>query len=68
MEMLATGVVRGSGATATISAVGGVTSYVTVLSVLVEAVLGLPATSWATPAVTVAITVPLPVIPLTATL
>jgi len=41
---------------------------VTVLSVLAEAVLALPAASWATPAATVATTVPLAVIPLTATL
>ena len=38
------------------------------LSVLVEAALALPAASWATPAATLAITVPLPVMPLTATL
>ena len=38
------------------------------LSVLVEAALALPAASCATPAAIVAITVPLPVMPLTATL
>ena len=47
---------------------GGVLSYVTVLSVLVEAVLALPAASCATPAATEAITVPSLAIPLTATL
>ena len=41
---------------------------VTVLSVEVEAVLSLPAPSSATLAATVAITVPSPVMPLTATL
>ena len=38
------------------------------LLVLVEAVLGLPTASWATPAAMLAITVPVPFIPLTATL
>src|SRR5437773_1214414 len=47
--------------------VSATVSKVTVLSVLVEAVLPLPATSVATPAAIVAMTVPL-VIPLTATL
>src|SRR6266545_4752739 len=54
-----------------IDTVGGVVSAalnVTVLSVLVEATLGLPAASWATPAPMLAITVPLVVMPLTATL
>ena len=37
------------------------------LSVLVEAVLALPAASCAAPAAMVAITVPLPVMPVTAT-
>src|SRR5437870_4159211 len=41
--------------------VGAITSNVTVLSTLVEAVLALPATSWALPAAIVAMTVPLPV-------
>ncbi len=40
----------------------------TVLSVLVEAIEALPAASWATPAARLAITVPSPVIPLTAAL
>src|SRR5437899_7445925 len=47
---------------------GGVTSYVMELSVLVEAMLALPAALWATPASTVAITVPPLVMPDTATL
>ena len=46
---------------------GGVVLKVTVLSVLVDAVLRLPAPSLTTPAETVAMTVPL-VMPLTATL
>ena len=45
----------------------GVTK-VTILSVLVEAALGLPARSLALPAPIEAITAPLPVMPLTATL
>src|SRR5262245_54377308 len=48
--------------------VGAVVSYVTVLSVLVEALLVLVAASVATPAAMEAITVPSPVIALTATL
>src|SRR5262245_42684305 len=44
------------------------TLYVTVLSVLVATRLALPAASLATPAATVAMMVPLPVIPVTATL
>ena len=48
-------------------AVGAAVLKVTVLSVLVEAVLALPAASRATPALIVAMTVPL-VMPLTATL
>ena len=48
--------------------VGGVTSHVTVLSVEVDAALLLPAASVAAPAGTVAMTVPLVVMPVTATL
>src|SRR5207249_1490682 len=48
--------------------VGAVTSHVTVLSVLVEAVFGLATESCATPAAMVAITVPVVVMPATATL
>ena len=48
--------------------VGAVTSQVTVLSVEVEAVLPLPAASVATPAAIDAMTVPLVVMPVTATL
>ena len=47
---------------------GGLVVNVTVLSVLVEAALGLPAPSVATPAAMDATTVPLPVMPATATL
>jgi hypothetical protein len=47
--------------------VGGVMSYVTVLSVLVDAVFELPF-ALAAPATTDAVTVPVCVIPLTATL
>ena len=47
---------------------GATVSSVTVLSVLVEATFALPAASVATPAATDAVTVPLPVIPVTATL
>src|SRR5439155_13607692 len=46
----------------------GATQNITVLSVLVEASFGLPAASWATPAAALAMTVPLLVMPLTATL
>jgi hypothetical protein len=48
--------------------VGAVASQVTVLSVLVEALFPTPEESWAAFALTVAITVPLVVIPVTATL
>src|SRR5712664_4186468 len=48
--------------------VGAVASKLTLLSVLVEAVFGLPAASCATPAARVAITVPAVVMPETATL
>ncbi len=48
--------------------VGATLSQVTVLSVEVEAVLLLPATSVATPATIVAMTVPDEVMPVTATL
>src|SRR6476661_7066457 len=48
--------------------VGATVSYVTVWSVLVEAVLPLVAASWATPAPIEAMTVPFEVMPLTATL
>src|SRR5437868_6133752 len=47
--------------------VGAVMSKVTVLSTLLAAGWALPAASWALPAATVAMTVPLPVMPLTAT-
>ncbi len=47
--------------------VGGVTSRVTTLSVLVEAAFGFPAVSVAAPAGTLATTVPFPVIPVTVT-
>src|SRR4051812_46966299 len=47
---------------------GAVTSHVTVLSLDVEAVLLLPAASVATPAATEAMTVPVVVMPVTATL
>ena len=40
--------------------------YATVLSALVDATLVLPAASWAAPAARLAVTVPAPVIPLTA--
>ncbi|HEV8655165.1 MAG TPA: hypothetical protein VGR85_06610, partial [Candidatus Limnocylindria bacterium] len=48
--------------------VGAAASKLTLLSVLVEAVLALPAASWAAPAAMLAVTVPLVVMPLTATL
>src|SRR6266513_1704461 len=48
--------------------VGGVASKLTLLSVLVEAVLRLPAASCAAPAAMLAITVPAVLMPLTATL
>src|SRR5688572_19446632 len=47
--------------------VGAAASKRTLLSVLVEAVLLLPAASWAAPATMLAVTVPLVVMPLTAT-
>ena len=46
---------------------GGVLSYTTVLSVLVDALFLLPAASWATLLAMEASTVPSPVMPLTAT-
>ena len=54
------------GARATVTD-GGVPSNRTALSVLVEAALALPRTSTATPAGTLATTVPVPCIPLTET-
>src|SRR5687767_6163909 len=47
--------------------VGTVVSYVTVLSVDVDAALSLPAASWAAAASTAAMTLPVPVMPLTET-